>query len=544
MITNVPAQSTARHASEPDASASEPMRNWASAAVCAGIFFAIAVWNVSSHVLWRDEVRFWQWACLSPTFAEMRSSMQFEGAPWLAYAWLWLLARLTTNIFALQLVHVAIAACSVFLFTWRAPFSRTVKLLFPLGYFTLFEYTTITRNYGLVLLLVLSAAAIIALPRRRPVLLGGVLLLLTQTTIWGTGLAGVLCLAALLEWTVLQPRPERLSWPKAALLGGVVFAGGAFCYFTSLPGPGATFVRTWDGDESFGYRIARTFAGIWRGWIPIPEFERHFWNTNYNDDNLALQRNGAVLLFTTAMLIFVRRPAALVPLVVGSAGLMWFTYFHFIGSVRHEGLYFVLLIIAFWIGATATRLPTQRPSWARFAARVETLGRPLLMGLLAIHAVAGLGVAIADHRLPFSASKEAAEFVRRELPSDAVLVGYDDYSSATMGFYAGRPIRSVQEKVPGVLFTQDDRVRRFGHAKMLVESLDRLLRQEGRDVVVFLSPYRDEELTTFREKCPLSNVTWEFLARFDNSTVKDEGTTVYRVSRTKQGASRYEPTLE
>jgi hypothetical protein len=544
MTTNAAARTIERPESVPAATAKQLSCDWRWAAMSAVVFFAVSVWNVSSHVMWRDEIRFWQWACLSPTFAEMRSNMRFEGAPWLSYAWIWLVARTTTNVFAMQLVHVAIASCSVFLFTWRAPFSRTVKLLFPLGYFTLFEYTVITRNYGLILFFVLAAAAIIALPRRRPILLGGVLLLLTQITIWGTGLAGVLYLSAVLKWTILRPRDERLPWPKAMLLGSVVLAGGAICYLSSLPGPGATFVRTWDGDESFAYRFAKTTAGIWRGWIPIPQFDRCFWNTNYYDEQPAIQRNGAVLLFTLAMLIFARRPAALVPLVVGSAGLLWFTYFHFIGAVRHEGLYFVLLIAAYWIDATTAPLSISRPRLARCAATVEALGGPLLLALLVIQAVAGVGVAIADHQRPFSAGKEAADFVRRKLPADAVLVGYDDYSSATMGFYADRRIHSVQEKTPGVLFTQDDRRRKFGHAKLLVEGIDRLLRKESRDVVVFLSPHRDVELSEFREKCPLSNVTWEFLARFDDSTVKDEGPTVYRASRTKPDPSRFEPTME
>lgn len=541
MSTNAPAGTPAPPANAPAATVVESSHDWKPAAALAGIFIAVSMWNVSCHIVWRDEIRFWQWACLSPTFAEMRFNMQFEGAPWLSYAWLWLLARVTTNFFALQLIHVLIASCSVFLFGWRAPFSRAGKLLFPLGYFTLFEYTVITRNYGLILLLVLSATTIIAAPRRRPQLLGIVLFLLSQITIWGAGLAGVLYLAVLLEWTLLRPRNERLAWPKAAVLGGVVVCGGAICYASSLPGPGASFVRTWDGDETFQYRFAQTMAGIWRGWLPIPNNERHFWNTNYFDDRVAIQRNGGVLLFAIAMLIFLRRPAALVPLVVGTSGLLWFNYFRFIGSVRHEGLYFVLLLVAFWIGATATRVPIRPPGWARLAARFETLGGPLLVGLLVVQAIAGIGTAIADHRYPFSAGQEVAAFVRRELPADTVLVGYDDYSAATLGFYAGRPIRSIQEKLPGLLFTQDDRQRKVGQAKLLVDSIDRLLLTETRDVVVFLSPHRDDDLVEYRKTFPKSNVSWEFLARFDNSTVKDEGLTVYRVRRTEPIPSQQAP---
>lgn len=502
--------------------------DWKTAAAFAAVYFAVAAFNLSSHVLWRDELRIWQWALLSPTFAEMRANMQFEGAPWLWYGSIWLIARATTNVFAMQLFHGVIAAGTIFLFTWRAPFGRGVKLLFPLGYFTLFEYATITRNYALVLFFTLAAAAIISLPRRRPLLLAGVLFLLSQTNIWGAGVAGVMCAAALLEWTLLQPREARMPWLQAALLGGVVVGGGVLCYWSSLPGPGASFIHFWGDHETFDRRLGKTVGSIWRGYVPIPRFTRTYWNTNILDDYVELRCACAAVLFLTMVIVLLRKPAALAPLLLGSMGLMGFTLLRFVGAVRHDGLYFVLLIAAFWLSCTTTSVEIPWPRLARLNARLQPYGGTLLIALLSIQAAAGLGATIADHMLPFSAGKEVAEFVRRELPEHAILVGYDDYESVTMGFYAGRRVHSVQAKIDSVLFTQDDRVRRLGGASVLIEGVEQLLRHNPHDLIVFLSSRRDDELQEHLRKHPKSPVAWERLGRFTNSTIEDEGPTVYR----------------
>jgi hypothetical protein len=259
--------------------------------------------------------------------------------------------------------------------------------------------------------------------------------------------------------------------------------------------------------------------------------KRAYWNSNILDHLLEVRCTASCLLIATSILLFLRRPAALVPLVIGSAGLLYFTLFHFLGSVRHDGLIFVLLIAAFWIGATATRIAIPWPRVARIIKTLEAYGGPLLILLLAVQAVAGVGSAVADHFLPFTAGKEVGEFVRRELPADAVLVGYEDYTAMTLGYYASRPIYSVQVKAQGPFFTQDERLRIIGGAELLVAGVDRLLKEGDRDVVVFLCPHREVELTEWRDENPDSPVSWELIRRFDDSTIPDECTAVYRVRR-------------
>ena len=53
----------------------------------------------------------------------------------------------------MQVVHLLIATASVTLVALRAPFTWLQKALLAAGYFTVFEYGVISRNYALGVLL-------------------------------------------------------------------------------------------------------------------------------------------------------------------------------------------------------------------------------------------------------------------------------------------------------------------------------------------------------------------------------------------------------
>jgi hypothetical protein len=437
---------------------------------------------------------------------------------------------MATNPMAMQLAHIAVATGTVLLFTWRAPFPRAVRLLFPFGYFTLFEYAVISRNYAIAFLLTLAAAATIAATRRRPALLILLLFLLTQTSIWGTGLALVMLAAALVDWVALQPKSHRLSRRYVIVSLFAVIGGAAICYCTSLPGPGQSFIARWRPEAGTGMKLMSAFGGIWNGWVPLPRPTRAFWNTNVLDDYRTLRLIASIGLFVIAVSSMLHRPAALVVLCGGAGGLTAFTYWQFVGATRHAGLLYVVLIAACWLGATTTRIELEWPRIECLAAACERRRNSFLAIVFSLQAIGGVGACIADHVWPFSAARHIAEYVRRELPADAVLVGYDDYTAAPVGAYLNRPVYSVQMDALPEFFSQNDAVRRQVTIPLLIESVERVRERYQRDVVVLLNPHRNDELLTWRAR-NAAQLPWRLVARFDDSTVADEGTVLYFVAR-------------
>src|SRR4051812_4679271 len=99
--------------------------------------------NVLHHEMWRDETRAWQISAASPSVVALYHNLRFEGTPVLWYLILWALTKFTSDILAMQILHLAIAGGVVFVFARYAPFGRVIKALFAFGYFPFFEYATI-----------------------------------------------------------------------------------------------------------------------------------------------------------------------------------------------------------------------------------------------------------------------------------------------------------------------------------------------------------------------------------------------------------------
>lgn len=93
------------------------------------------------------------------TLAELVTTVvRTEGSPlmWFLYLKLWIAAGLSyENIYLTAVVPNFLA---VALWLYKAPFSKSVKYLFPLTYFVLYQYNIIARSYSLALLFVILAA--------------------------------------------------------------------------------------------------------------------------------------------------------------------------------------------------------------------------------------------------------------------------------------------------------------------------------------------------------------------------------------------------
>ncbi len=112
---------------------------------------------------------------LSGLFADIARQ---EGSPMLWVLWLKFLL-----LFGFSYTHIAWASilpefAGTVLFVFKAPFSRTVKYLFPLTYYIFFQYNLIARNYSLLFLCITLAAVCYSRRQTHPLLYTGVLMLL------------------------------------------------------------------------------------------------------------------------------------------------------------------------------------------------------------------------------------------------------------------------------------------------------------------------------------------------------------------------------
>ena len=499
------------------------------AALLTLIFLAAALFNVSHHVMWRDEIRWWQIATYSPTFRDMFRNMKFEGVPVLWYGIIWLLTKVSTNPLAMQFVHATIAAGVVLTFATAAPFGRVTKALFAFGYFPYFEYATISRNYGLVFLFFLLSAAVLTMPKPRPILLAAVLAVLAQVNIWACGFATMMMFIALVKW-------RRLSI-RILLAGAIVGASCLAAYFESIPGPGPSCITTWFPGTSAWDKFMGSVGTVWKGWMPLPLWQRVWWNTNVLDDYYVQHFVLACLFLSIATLCLIRRPIALLLLAIGLSAQMAFTYFKFCGFTRHHGQLFMVLIVACWIAAQSE---AWIPPWKPLAAITGWFDRrrnTLLTLLLVVHAISGIGANVVDNVLPFSAGKSAADYIGIAWPADDTIVGMDDYTMSSICIYLRREFYYPQMDRFAPFSTQDDHQRHEVSPQAVLADIRRLIDTRGHDAIfvhsraMLLGPDSFDTRFPATADAPAEVIRATLLRRYVDSTVPDETYSVYLFHR-------------
>jgi hypothetical protein len=123
-------------------------------------FLLVAGLGIARHEMWRDEMHAWTFALDSRTPAELLHNMRYAGHPPLWHLLLFVLSRFTARPEAMQALHLLLAAGTVWLFARFAPFSRRVRALFAFGYFPLYEYGVISRNYAIGALFLVAVCAL------------------------------------------------------------------------------------------------------------------------------------------------------------------------------------------------------------------------------------------------------------------------------------------------------------------------------------------------------------------------------------------------
>jgi hypothetical protein len=473
----------------------------------AGVFFLALLAQLSRHVMWRDEIRTWQVCSQCASLSQLWQATRYEGVPMLWYGIVYLLTRITVYPQSMQIVHALIATAVVYVFARSAPFSRTTKTLFAFGYFPFFEYGVITRNYSLVFLLVLIACALICATRINLIALTIVLFLLTQVSIWGAGFAGVLWLTAL-----LRNRSAGL-----AVTAAIVLAGIGLCIFESLPGPGPSFVGT--GWQTPGAtEIVDTITTIYRGLMPVPEISPHFWNTNILDPLPSVELVLGLILGVGVIFLLLHRPMALTLFVLGAAGLLGFSATRFSGAVRHQGQLFILLVAAFWMAEAFV----DSCRWHSAVRRI------FFNSLLAINLLAGIGAAIGGCVLPFSATKQTADYIAAHFDDRVPLFGMKDWCVSPITAYLHRPIYFPEMRKFAYYNTQNTPERYLVDRNDVIDQIATLA--SAGDVVFILSSgekFVDHE--TMIQVRSHQALRVKPVAQFDRSVVADESQTIYLV---------------
>lgn len=464
--------------------ASSDLRFASIVGVVALAIYALLAWR---HQQWRDELQAWAIVRDSPDLGALFTQLHYEGHPALWYLVLWLPARLTRSVVAMQVVHWLAISSAAFLFAWRAPFRRTTRVLVLCSYFPLFEYGMVARGYVLAWLLTITALAVVR-TRHGVVLLGVVAALLANTTILAIPLAVGLVFGVVLDRRV-QPTGTRVG---AKVLAACLVAVGAFASLaTAWPAANANHVETISSYDA--ERFHANGAAVVRALLPIPATLHHLWDAHFTDTTGMIGVWGSLAAIAVVTFLVRRRPAALATWLLPSLTVPFVLYTRGLWpSIRFCGVIFIAAIAALWL----TRIGDATDRTADTAAGV----------LGALGCIASLIVVPIALATPFTAAADTADWVRANAPTNAEIVCDTAYRCSSVGIRLDRATRAADD--PGPFTYAVFRQRPMMEAEPGAYAR-RVARETGHPVVL---------LTAERPSDPQIAVR----AHFANSVVGDE----------------------
>lgn len=383
-----------------------------------GVYFIVVAVGLAHHEMWRDELQAWMLARDSHSIPDLLHNMRYEGHPAAWHVLLFLVSRFTRSPVAMQILHLVLATATIFVIVRWAPFTVLQKFLLAFGYFFVYEYAVISRSYVLGALALFSICAVFPSRKHNYLPIALLLAVLANSSVYGLILAFALGITLSVDWIADRNAPTRIPGSRWKALLAAIFAvtAGMIATVQMIPPPDAAFTGAPLAEANWRGRVPQILSIPLRAYIPVPLLsDLHNWNTNLLVDSgypwHLLAALLSLVLFVGMSLMLLRFPYALLLFALGSGGIMMFTYLRYIGSIRHHGHLFLLLLASLWI-ARASSIPKNPPHWLhRFLVRAPSPTGQWLTVILIIHVVAGSILYSWDLRKPFSAAQHTAKFI-------------------------------------------------------------------------------------------------------------------------------------
>lgn len=313
----------------------------------------------------------------------------------------------------MQWLHFAICALGAFILIFYSRLPVIVLLSILSGYYFIFEYTVLSRNYALGILFSFLICLILSKEfRYRSAVYYMLLFLLSNTHLLGLIMA--FCFHSYFLRTSFLKKKIKKKYLLHLLTGIIVVLPSAIFIFPSADSslsPGF-WLSIWNKDQ--GLVVLQTPL---KAMLPLPTWqEYYFWNTNYVIELLSTQE---FLWIKTALISLILTGLAAFVLWKDKKGLLFFILnviltlsvalvFPLV-TARYVGFIYVGFVMALWLSGMGNDL---------------RLGKKSILGLLLLFQLPGGIIALKkDWALPFSQSHEI-ENVLNKVAGHHVITDY------------------------------------------------------------------------------------------------------------------------
>ncbi|MFT5645719.1 MAG: hypothetical protein ACI976_000393 [Aureispira sp.] len=464
--------------------------------------------GLTNHEFWMDESHHWLIARDSNSLFDLFDNYRYDGHPMLWVFCLWVLACFTSKVVFVQVFHALIAVCTVALILFKAPFRKRYSILFIFGYYPLFEYGMLSRNYALTIFFLLLFC--VFYEKNKSVLLPFFLLgLAANSHLFG------FIFSVLLVAKIVYQEKKHLKRHLAAL--GLFVLMALFAIIT-IKAP---------SDHFFYFNVARlfnfsSFGGVlsmwWKAICPIPDLmSTNFWNTNFLTVNYKLLGLLAVLFSWFLPLFVLKRKSSYYLIFYGYAGLLiGFCLLTGLNiSQRIGGFLLFALVVLIWL---EEKEYTENPAIITINKTAKRVG--LYLFLLVQLFSAGVFWAAEINR-PFSNTKNIYQLLAENIDKRTVVyaglycnyIGINNYGDLKVYI-------SSQDQLKYC----DWRTLKTNQGKVFWEEALNFMRLGQYDRVIVL---RTEKVIHF----DFPEYTISLLGQFKNGMVKNENAYIYVIKK-------------
>jgi hypothetical protein len=410
------------------------------------VFFLISMVAVLHHEIWLDEAHSFLIAKASDSFPDLIQNSRQEGHPMLWYVLLWVLTKISHDVFYMQLLHILISCCAVFLMSVYAPMNKLKKVLFAFSYYFFFEYNILSRNYGLCILFVTLYCILICRPHKNMMLIFSILALLANTHFLGLLLSGCLVLTTLLiasegKWYTFKNRI-----PKLILPGCILLVAWAICIQHVLPEETSMFLKH-ARPEYLSVKRWSSFTVIAKGLFQFPYVDGSSWNTNIFTQYKLTGFILTVIVTLVSVKSFFNKP---ISFVLFFSSVIAFSVFFFAGimhdyTVRHWGFIFLTFYAAIWLAEGLD----QQDLWNKIQHYAipdflkhgnECWRNGLLYSALVVQVAASVYMFVWDFNHYFCTAKPLAAYVEKNNYSDSLIIVTSFTSGPALSAYLDKPL--------------------------------------------------------------------------------------------------------
>ena len=438
------------------------------------------------HELWGDEIHSWNIAKGSIGFFDLLSNTRYEGHPPVWYIILWTISKFTHDLFAIQFAHLVIAWLIIFLVLFYSPFPTQIRMLIPFGYFFLFEYSILSRNYAIGILIAFIVCIVITKNFKGKILLYYFLLfLLSNTHLLSLLLAVSIHLYFLLCQNEKTSRPLYLHW----ITGIVLFLPSV--YFIFPPSDSSLSTNYWLNNWGIDHLSSIVQSPV-RALVPIPDWtEYHFWDTQFMISKghfFSLPIWGILLISVGLILLCIS------VLKSDKKSLYFFLFNLFLATIisfvipftnsRHVGFIFIGLLIALWFYSSQRALnKTQNQIMTIF---------------LSLQLIGGLIVIIKDIKHPFSNGYRINELLK-EIPNEKIITDY--WCLNNLSAFTDRSYYCIEtQKEQSYLLWNSELGSALKKNDRYSTGISTYMKKEATGTVYLLSTQRMEKLQRLDEK--------------------------------------------